>query len=105
MADSLLVGGVLGGDVQELLCHAWGLTAECVDERLAGLATVEGIDHIGVGDVWELIALLGEAMNVLSEGLVGSLLAVAKILGVTRAGVGTLEVADEDRTEIAVGGH
>ena len=45
--------------------------------------------------------ILGEALNVLPEGLSGPLLAVAEILGVPRVGVGTLEVADEDRTEIA----
>ena len=72
-----------------------------MDERLAGHAAYEGIDHIGIGDVWELIALLGEALNVLLEGLIGPLLVVVEIPGVPRAGVGTLEVADEYRTEIA----
>ena len=33
--------------------------AERVDERLAGHAIDEGIDDVGVGDVGELIALLG----------------------------------------------
>ena len=68
-----------------------------MDEHLVGRATDEGVDHVGVGDVWELIALLGEALNVLPEGLVGPLLIVVEILGVPRSGVGTLEVADEDR--------
>ena len=53
-----------------------------MDERLAGHATDEGIDHVGIDDVRELIALLGEALNVLPEGLIGPLLAVAEILGV-----------------------
>jgi len=78
----------------------WGLTAKRVDERLAGRATDEGIDHVGIGDVWELIALLGEALNVLLEGLVDPLPTVTEVLGVLWVGVGTLEVADEDRTEI-----
>ena len=72
-----------------------------MDERLAGRAVDEGVDHVGVGDVWELIALLGEALNVLLEGLVGPLPIVAEIPGVPQAGVGTLELAGEDRTEIA----
>jgi hypothetical protein len=55
---------------------------ERVDERLAGRATDEGVDHISVSDVWELIALLGEALNVLSEDLIGPLLVVVEILGV-----------------------
>jgi hypothetical protein len=44
-----------------------------VDEHLAGHPVDEGVDHIGVIDVWELIAL---------EGLTGPLLVVAEILGV-----------------------
>jgi hypothetical protein len=44
-----------------------------VDERLTGRATDEGIDHVRVHDVGELIALLGEALDVLLEGLVGPL--------------------------------
>ena len=56
--------------------------AERVDERLAGRAIDEGIDHVGVGDVWELIGLLEEALNVLPKGLVGPLLVVVEILGV-----------------------
>jgi hypothetical protein len=80
--DSLLIGGILGGDVQELPHHAWGLKAKRVDERLASHATNEGVDHISVGDVWELIALVGEAPNALPEGLVGPLPAVMEILGV-----------------------
>jgi hypothetical protein len=77
--DRLLTGDILGGNIQELLRHARGLTAEHVDERLAGDATDEGIDDVGVGDVGELIVLLGETLDVLSEGLVRPLLAVAEI--------------------------
>jgi hypothetical protein len=40
--------------------------------------------------------------DVLLEGLVSPLLAVAKIPGVPWAGVGTLEVANEDQTEVAL---
>ena len=60
----------------------WGLMAEHVDERLVGHVADEGIDHVGVGDVRGLIALLGEALNVLLEGLIGPLLAVVDIPGV-----------------------
>ena len=72
-----------------------------MDERLAGHAADEGVDHVGVGDVQELIALLREVLNVLPEALIGPFLAVVEIPGVPRAGVGTLEVANEDRMEIA----
>jgi hypothetical protein len=75
--DGLLTSGILGGDVQELPRHALGLTAKCVDERLAGHATGEGVDHIGIGDVGELITLLREALDVFSEGLISPLPIIA----------------------------
>jgi hypothetical protein len=53
-----------------------------VDEHLTGHATDDGVDHVGVSDVGELIALLGEALNVLPEGLVSLLPTVAEIPGV-----------------------
>ena len=77
--DGLLASGVLGGDVQELPHRAWGLAAKRVDECLVGHAVDERADHVGVGDVRELIALLGEALDVLPEGIVGPLPAVAKV--------------------------
>jgi hypothetical protein len=41
-----------------------------MDERLAGRAADECIDHVGVGDVRKTIALLREALDVLLEGLI-----------------------------------
>ena len=67
-----------------------------MDERLARHATGEGIDHISIGDVGELIVLLGETLNVHPKGLVDPLSIVVEVLGVSWVGVGTLEVADED---------
>ena len=49
-----------------------------MDERLVGGAVGEGVDHIGVGDVGELIALLEEALDVLLEDLIGPLLAIVQ---------------------------
>jgi hypothetical protein len=76
--------------------------AECMDECLTGHVADEGVDHIGVGDVRELIALLREALDVLLEGLIGPLLVFVEVPSVPQACVGTLEVADEDRTENAL---
>ena len=92
--DDLLVGGILDGDVQELPRRAWGLAAERVDERLAGRAADEGIDHVSIGDVGELVALLGEVLDVLLEGLVGPLPVVAEVPCVPKPSVCTLEVTD-----------
>jgi hypothetical protein len=50
-----------------------------MDECLASHATDEGIDHVGVGDVGELITLLGEALDVHSKGLIGPLPIVAEV--------------------------
>ena len=77
--DRLLTGGILGGNVQELPHHAWGLMAKRVDKHLTGRATDEGVDHVGVGDVWELIALLGEMLDVLLEGLIRPLAVVVEV--------------------------
>ena len=77
--DDFLTSGVIGGDVQELPPCAQGLVAECVDERLAGRTVGKGIDYVGIGDVWELVALLGEALDVLLEGLVDPLPIVAEV--------------------------
>jgi hypothetical protein len=77
--DGFLTGGVLGGNVQELPRRARGLMAEHMDDLLAGHASDEGMDHVDIGDVGELIALPGEALNVLPEGLVGILLVVAEV--------------------------
>jgi hypothetical protein len=55
--DSLLTGGILGGDIQELPHRARGLTAEHVDEGLAVHAKDEGVDHVSVGDVGKLMGI------------------------------------------------
>ena len=50
-----------------------------MDECFIGHATDEGIDHVGVSDVGELIVLLGEALDVLLNGLVSPLPAVVEV--------------------------
>ena len=75
--------------------------AERMDERLIGCVVDEGIGDISVGDVGELIALLGETLDVLPEGLVGPLPVVAEVPQVAELSVRTVEVADKDGAEIA----
>jgi hypothetical protein len=53
-----------------------------VDERLTGHATNEGVDHVSIGDVWELIALLGEALNVLPETRAPTNMLLARIVNI-----------------------
>ena len=75
--------------------------AERVDEYFLGHPADESIDHVSIGDVGKLVALLGEALDILLEGLVGPLPTVVEVLGVPRSSVHTLEVIDEDGTELA----
>ena len=50
-----------------------------MDEHLAGHAADEGANYVSIGDVWELIALFGEALDVLLEGVFGPLSVVAEV--------------------------
>jgi len=65
-------------------------------QLLAGGTGDEGSDDVGVCDVGELGALLGESPNEVSEGLIGLLSAAPEVLGVPRTHVCALEVPDED---------
>jgi hypothetical protein len=53
--------------------------AKRVDERLTGRAINEGVDDVGVGDVGELVALIGETLDVLPKGLIGPLPTVVEV--------------------------
>ena len=66
-----------------------------MDECLIGHATYEGVDDVGVGDVGVLVALLGETLDVLLEGLIRPLSAVVEVPRVLGPSVHTLQVADE----------
>ena len=50
-----------------------------MDECLAGHVADEGVDDVDVGDVGELIALLGEMLDVLLEDLIRPLPIVTEI--------------------------
>jgi hypothetical protein len=49
--DNLLPHGLLGCDVQQLLCHSRVLMPERMDGHLACGATSEVIDDIGISDI------------------------------------------------------
>jgi len=65
-------------------------------QLLAGGAGDEGPDDIGVGDVGELGALLGEPSDEVSEGLIRLLPTAPEVLGISRTHICALEVPDED---------
>ena len=68
-----------------------GLTTRSAEERA---------DDVGVDDTGERVALLGEAPDVVSQGLAGLRLATLEVPRVTGSDVRTLKVSDENFLEI-----
>ena len=85
-----------GGDVQEFLGGSWALASQLMNQGFVGCPGLEGSYHVSVGDVRELVALSGEALDVPAEGLTGLLTAVLEVPWVPRAFVRALEVSHED---------
>ena len=71
-----------------------------MDQGFAGCSGQKGPYHVGVGDVWELVALSGEAPDVPAEGFIGLLTAVLEVPWVSRAFVRALEITHEDLSQI-----
>ena len=71
-----------------------------MNQRLAGGLGQESSYNVGIGDIRKLIALLGEAPDVPTEGLTGLLTAVLEVPWVPRAFVRALEVSHKDLLQI-----
>ena len=69
-------------------------------QLLAGGIGDEGSDDIGVRDVGELDALLGESPNEVTEGLIRLLPTTSEVLGVPRVHVCVLEVPNKDPDQV-----
>ena len=78
-----------------------GLTSKLVHQHLVDGAGDECPDDIGVGDVGELGALLGETPHEVSERLIMLLPATPKVTGVPRAHVCALKVPDKDLDHVS----
>ena len=91
-----------GHDVEELLGGPRALTSWLreVDQGHAGGPGPEGSDDVGVGDVGQLVALPGEASDVLAESFPVLLSAILHILGVLRVRVGALEISHKDLLQV-----
>ena len=74
--------------------------SQLMNQGLVGHPGQEGSYHVGVGDIRELIALLGEAPDVPAEGLTGLLTTVLEVPWVPRALVCALEVSHKDLLQI-----
>jgi len=70
-------------------------------QLFAGGTGDEGSDDVGVRDVGELGALLGESPDEVSEGLIRLLPAAPEVPGVPRAHVCSLEISDEDLDQVS----
>ena len=91
---------MVGADVEELLGGLRALMSQIVDYVLTGGPRQEGSDDVGVSDIRQLVALLGEALDILTESLFELLLTIFQILGVPRAHVGALEVSHKDLLQV-----
>jgi hypothetical protein len=60
---------VAGSDVEELLGGPWALTSQLMYQGLAGGPRLESPNDVDIGDIGQLIALPGEAPDVLMESL------------------------------------
>ena len=100
--DRLLAGGVVGGDVQELVRGARLLATQFVDQGFAVHPAEERTDDVGIDDARQRVALLGEASDVVAQGLAGLLLVVLEVPRVARTYVHVLKVADEHFPEICL---
>ena len=63
-SNRLLARGMVGGDVEELLGGSRALTSQLVNQGLIGGPRQESSYNVGVGDVRQLVARLGEAPDV-----------------------------------------
>ena len=71
-----------------------------MNQRLAGSLGQEGSYNVSVDDVRELVALLGEALDVPTEVFTGFLAAVLEVPWVPKALVCALEVSHKDLLQI-----
>ena len=99
-SHSLFARGLVSRNVQELVSGSRILAPLLVDQCFAACAGEESIDHVSVDDVREGVAILGEATDVISEGLAALLLAAFKIPGIAWADVHALEVSDKHLPQV-----
>ena len=95
-SDRLLTRGMAGGNVEELLGNSRALVSQLVNQGLVGGPGQERSYNIGVGDVRQLVALLGEVLDVPTKSFPDLLSIVFEIPWVPRTRVCALEVSHED---------
>ena len=86
-SDLLLAGGVVSGDVEQVVGGTGLQAAKLINQRLAGRPGEKCADDIRVDDIREGVASLGEPMDVIPQGLAGLLLATLEVPGVSRVDI------------------
>ena len=99
-SDLFLAGGVVSGDIEQVMGSTGLQASKLVDQGLAGHPREECVDDVRIDDIRERVASLEEPTDVISQGLTGLLLATLEVLGVSRADIRSLEISDEDPLEV-----
>ena len=94
--NRLLTRGVASGDVEEHLAGSRALTPQLVNHGFACGPRQQSSNDVGISDVGQLVALLGEAPDVPTKSLPRLLSVVFEITWVPRIGVCALKVSHED---------
>jgi hypothetical protein len=100
--NHLLIGGIVGDDVHQLIGSGRGVAAQISDKLLASGSREESHDDVRVGDVRKLGVLFGETSDIVMEGLIRLLFTTPKVPRVARAHVGPLEVPFEHSHQIVL---
>ena len=100
-SDCLLAGGMVCGDVEQVMGGTGLQAAKLVDQGLAGCLREKCADDVRVDDVGKGVALFREPVDVIPQGLIGLLLVALEVPGVPRVDIRPLEVLNEDPLEIA----
>jgi hypothetical protein len=98
--NRLLARGVPSGIIKHPLGGSRLIMIELRHQGMARRAGLECQDGVGVVHPWELMALLREAPNVISEGFTRLLPAALQVLWVARPHIHALEVVGEDLFKI-----
>ena len=99
-SDRLLTGGVVSGNVEQVVGGTGLQAANLVDQGLTGRPEEECAGDVRVDDIREGVASLEKPTDVIPHGLAGLLLAALEVPGVSRVNICPLEIPDEDPLDV-----
>jgi hypothetical protein len=98
--NCLLVDGIVGDDVHQLIGSGGGVAAQLPDKLFESGSREESNDDVRVGDVGKLGALFGETPDIVTQRLVRLLFTTPEVPRVAGAHIGPLEVPLEHSHQI-----